>query len=147
MNKLVTVKNKQIQGMIEFLSKLSLSGRASRGRSKLKDSLTKLNEEYLTDIEEIRDPYFKKDNNGKRLIDGDRYVYKSEDSKYKLEKELSEIKDEEVSVSLMEQNQKFEALYHALDDYSETFQNTDADCYDLLMEQLDNIYLEEESNE
>ena len=148
MTKILNFKNNQLEAMVDMLSNLSISGKASRGRSKLKNKLIDKLEEYNDEAEEARDPFFIKDENGKRKFENDRFILKNEDEREKLASVLDEIGDEQASVEFTEYSEKFKALYESLDNYDRDLAGKDADCYDILMDELENNYAQEkEGNE
>lgn len=140
MTKILNFKNNQIESMVDMLSNLSISGKASRGRSKLKEKLIAKLKEYNDEVEEARDPYFVKDKDGERIVKDKKYVYKDNVDKKELGKTLAEIGEEQASVEFTEYSEKFKALYESLDNYGLNLSGKDADCYDLLMDQLEDNY-------
>ena len=148
MTKILNFKNNQLEAMVNMLSNLSISGKASRGRSKLKEKLIDKLKEYNDEIEEARDPFFVKDKEGKRQVENNKYVFKNDKDKKELVNALDEIGGEQASVEFTEYFEKFKALYESLDNYDHDLAGKDADCYDLLMDELENNYAQEkEGNE
>lgn len=147
MEKILTFKNIQLEPLAKFLEGLSLNGLSSRGRTKLKKMIVAKGQEYNEEIEDERDPYFVKDDSGNRIIENNAYVFKDNNDKAKLENTILGIQYEDTVIDCVEYEEKFRALYEALKIYSADFSGEDADLYDLLMDQLENVYGKEDEDD
>ena len=76
MTRTIKLQNADLVPVGNFLGKLKLKGKASRGRTKLIKLLEAKNKEYNEDREEIRDPYFEHDEKGDRVTKDNAYVLK-----------------------------------------------------------------------
>lgn len=143
MTKTIKLQNADLVPVGNFLGKLKLKGKASRGRTKLIKLLGAKNKEYNEDREEIRDPYFEHDDKGERVIKDNAYVLKDSTKGADLNKELVALAKEEAVVEFTEYSEKFQALYDALNAYSYELADADATLYDLLMDELENNFEKE----
>ena len=139
MTKTLTFKNSELVGIGNLLVGLNLKNKASRGRSKLVKLLVSKNDEYSGDRKEALDPYFK---DGKLLEDKDGNV--DEDNKAKAGTVALEIENELAVIEFTEYSEKMKALFDALTDYPSDFSNQDAIIYDLIMDQFEAAF---ENNE
>ncbi|MCP0885924.1 DUF1617 family protein [Ligilactobacillus sp. WILCCON 0076] len=143
MSKLIEFKNADLVPVGNFLAQAKLKGKASRGRTKLIKLLEDKNKEYNEDREEIRDPYFAKDDEGKSIVKDDKYVLKDETKADDLNKELIDLANENSKIEFTEYSEKFKALYEALNNYDYELSNADAVLYDLVLDQLENNFEKE----
>ena len=131
------IKNGEITAYVEFLQKLNLKSRASRGRTKLIKLLEKKIEEYNTDIASLRDEYFKKDDKGNFVQDNGKLVVKDGVSVGEAQREADKLTNENAVILLDEYEQQIKAMYQALDEYDGELNGTDATVYDDLMDKLE----------
>ena len=132
------IKNGEITAYVEFLQKLNLKSRASRGRTKLIKLLEKKIEEYNTDISSLRDEYFQKDDKGHFIQDDNgKLVIKDGVSVGEAQSEADKLTSENAVILLDEYEQQIKAMYQALDEYDGELSGTDATIYDDLMEKLE----------
>ena len=131
------IKNGEITAYVEFLQKLNLKSRASRGRTKLIKLLEKKIEEYNTDIASLRDEFFKKDDKGNFVQDNGKLVVKDGVSVGEAQREADKLTNENAVILLDEYEQQIKAMYQALDEYDGELNGTDATVYDDLMDKLE----------
>lgn len=143
MTKTIKLQNADLVPVGNFLGKLKLKGKASRGRTKLIKLLEAKNKEYNEDREEVRDPYFEHDDKGKRVTKDNAYVLKDPTKGADLNKELVDLAKEDAVIEFTEYSDKFRALYDALNAYSYELADADATLYDLLMDELENNFKKE----
>ena len=134
---MLSLKNQELAPVINFLTALELSPKASRCRSKLVKKLMEKYEEYVDDEKALFEKYGKRDENDELL--------KSEEGVYKLVEETSAVClaeqqsliDEEVAINLDEIKDKVKFLVSKLDKLDVKFAGNDAVIYDVLMDQLE----------
>ena len=132
------IKNGEITAYVEFLQKLNLKSRASRGRTKLIKLLQKKIDEYNADIASLRDEYFKKDDKGHFIQDDNgKLVIKDGVSVGEAQAEADKLTNENAVILLDEYEQQIKAMYQALVEYDGELSGTDATIYDDLMEKLE----------
>ena len=131
------IKNGEITAYVEFLQKLNLKSRASRGRTKLIKLLEKKIEEYNTDIAGLRDEFFKKDDKGNFVQENGKLVVKDGVSVGEAQAEADKLTNENAVILLDEYEQQIKAMHQALDEYDGELSGTDATIYDDLMEKLE----------
>lgn len=131
------IKNGEITAYVEFLQKLNLKSRASRGRTKLIKLLQKKIDEYNADIASLRDEYFKKDDKGNFVQENGTLVVKDGVSVGEAQAEADKLTNENAVILLDEYEQQIKAMYQALDEYDGELSGTDATIYDDLMEKLE----------
>lgn len=134
---MLSLKNKELAPIINFLSAVELSPKASRCRSKLVKKLLEKHTELKEDLEDIIKKFGKRDDNGEiiRLENGN--VEFSEDTKEEGIKEQEELFDEEISINLDEIKKKVKFLVTNLDQLDTKLSGYDAELYDLLMDKLE----------
>ena len=132
------IKNGEITAYVEFLQKLNLKSRASRGRTKLIKLLDKKIDEFNTDLNSVRDEFFKKDDKGHFVQDDNgKLVIKDGVSVGEAQAEADKLTNENAVILLDEYEQQIKAMYQALDKYDGELSGTDATIYDDLMEKLE----------
>lgn len=134
---MLSLKNKELAPIINFLSAVELSPKASRCRSKLVKKLLEKHTELKEDLEDIIEKYGQRDDKGEiiRLENGN--VDFSEDTKEEGIKEQEELFDEEISINLDEIKKKVKFLVTNLDQLDAKLSGYDAEIYDMLMDQLE----------
>ena len=132
------IKNGEIAAYVEFLQKLNLKSRASRGRTKLIKLLDKKIDEFNADLNSVRDEFFKKDDKGHFVQDDNgKLVIKDGVSVGEAQAEADKLTNENAVILLDEYEQQIKAMYQALDEYDGELSGTDATIYDDLMEKLE----------
>ena len=131
------IKNGEITAYVEFLQKLNLKSRASRGRTKLIKLLEKKINEFNMDLNSLRDEYFKKDEQGQFIQENGKLVVKDGVSIAEAQSEADELNNENAVILLDEYEQQIKAMYQALDEYDGELSGTGATIYDDLMEKLE----------
>lgn len=126
------LQNKLINPTITFLDTINLKGRASLGRTKLKEKLSKQNELVTQDQMAIIDEF-------DGWTDRDKGQFNSTDKE--MNEAISELLNQEVEITY---NSPFRKDFvKALKSYDGDLSGADADVYALLFEQL----IEEENEE
>lgn len=131
------IKNGEITAYVEFLQKLNLKSRASRGRTKLIKLLQKKIDEFNMDLNSLRDEYFQKDDQGQFIQENGRLVVKDGVSVGEAQAEADKLTNENAVILLDEYKEQIKAMYQALDEYDDELSGTDATIYDDLMEKLE----------
>lgn len=132
------IKNGEITAYVEFLQKLNLKSRASRGRTKLIKLLDKKIDEFNADLNSVRDEFFKKDDKGHFVQDDNgKLIIKDGVSVGEAQAEADKLTNENAVILLDEYEQQIKAMYQALDEYDGELSGTDATIYDDLMEKLE----------
>lgn len=131
------IKNGEITAYVEFLQKLNLKSRASRGRTKLIKLLEKKIDEFNMDLNSLRDEYFQKDEQGQFIQENGKLVVKDGVSIAEAQSEADELNNENAVILLDEYKEQIKAMYQALDEYDDELSGTDATIYDDLMEKLE----------
>ena len=139
------IKNGEITAYVEFLQKLNLKSRASRGRTKLIKLLEKKINEFNMDLNSLRDEYFKKDEQGQFIQENGRLVVKDGVSVAEAQSEADELNNENAVILLDEYQEQIKAMYQALDEYDGELSGTDATIYDDLMEKLEQAQKQKEA--
>ena len=134
------IKNGEITAYVEFLQKLNLKSRASRGRTKLIKLLDKKIDEFNVDLNSVRDEFFKKDDKGHFVQDDNgKLVIKDGVSVGEAQAEADKLTNENAVILLDEYEQQIKAMYQALDEYDGELSGTDATIYDDLMDKLEQL--------
>lgn len=126
------IKNAQIGTIINFLDTMSLKGRQSLGRTKLKEKLSVKNELFGKDQQEIIDEY-------EAWIDKERLQYKLPNDE--AQETMKDLLEQEVEITY---NSPFRKDFvKALEEYEGDLEGHHADAYALLYEKL----IEEKEND
>ena len=134
---MLSLKNKELAPIINFLSKVELSPKASRCRSKLVKKLLEKHAELKEDLEVIIDKFGKRDENDKIIQLEDGNVEFSDDRKEEGIKEQQILLEEEVSINLDEIKDKVKFLVSKLDKIDTKLSGYDAEIYDIIMDKLE----------
>lgn len=134
---MLSLKNKELAPIINFLSKVELSPKASRCRSKLVKKLLEKHAELKEDLEVIIDKFGKRDENDKIIQLENGNVEFSDDGKEEGIKEQQILLDEEVSINLDEIKEKVRFLVSKLDKIDTKLSGYDAEIYDTIMDKLE----------
>ena len=134
---MLSLKNKELAPIINFLSKVELSPKASRCRSKLVKKLLEKHAELKEDLEVIIDKFGKRDENDKIIQLEDGNVEFSDDRKEEGIKEQQILLDEEVSINLDEIKERVKFLVSKLDKIDTKLSGYDAEIYDIIMDKLE----------
>lgn len=149
MTQKIIFKNFELVSVGNFLGSLKLKNMASLGRSKLIKLIVAKNEDYQNDLNEIRNQYFEKNENGefKTEKDSNKLVFKDESLKDEADQQIHAISDDVAVISIAEYSNKFKKLYEALQNYEGEFSNQDALLYELVMDVFDQCFQEQEEEE
>ena len=134
---MLSLKNKELAPIINFLSKVELSPKASRCRSKLVKKLLEKHAELKEDLEVIIDKFGKRDENDKIIQLENGNVEFSDDRKEEGIKEQQILLDEEVSINLDEIKERVKFLVSKLDKIDTKLSGYDAEIYDTIMDKLE----------
>lgn len=134
---MLSLKNKELAPIINFLSEVKLSPKASRCRSKLVKKLLEKHAELKEDLEVIIDKFGKRDENDKIIQLEDGNVEFSDDRKEEGIKEQQILLDEEVSINLDEIKERVKFLVSKLDKIDTKLSGYDAEIYDIIMDKLE----------
>lgn len=134
---MLSLKNKELAPIINFLSKVELSPKASRCRSKLVKKLLEKHTELKEDLEVIIDKFGKRDENDKIIQLENGNVEFSDDGKEEGIKEQQILLDEEVSINLDEIKERVKFLVSKLDKIDTKLSGYDAEIYDTIMDKLE----------
>ena len=134
---MLSLKNKELAPIINFLSKVELSPKASRCRSKLVKKLLEKHAELKEDLEVIIDKFGKRDENDKIIQLEDGNVEFSDDRKEEGIKEQQILLDEEVLINLDEIKERVKFLVSKLDKIDTKLSGYDAEIYDIIMDKLE----------
>lgn len=132
-------KNGDLASIQEFLSGARLSGKASRGRSKLIKLITAKEKELQEDFDETRKPFILLDENGNPIIENQGVKFKDETARQKATNEMIILLDEEAVINVTEYEAKLVNLYDALADYPHELDGKQAAGYDVLLDQLEEL--------
>lgn len=135
--KKIRMKNESLVRVFNLLQSASLKNRASLGKIKFMKKLQE-KEQDLTEAKNIiQKNYFKLDENGEFVIEGDHYVMKdeiTEDQKKEFAAKLEELLFEEFEISFVEYSDKYEAMFEALEKLDKELVGEEALAYFDLME-------------
>ena len=135
------LKNSEINGLAEFLSKEKLGGKTSRMRTKFLKILNEAINETESFRKELIDKHSKKDDEGNALIENNSYVLEDVET---FNKEYVELMSEDFIID--ETESKRELLQHVkriLENTNTEFEGVKAFQYDAWCEAFENLKYEE----
>lgn len=131
------IKNQHLVLTINFLQNMKLKAAESRSRSKLVKLLSEKLKELQTDEKALLEEYAVKDEDGKAvMIDENQYDIAKENEP-EFGKEHVVLLNEEVTITTTDYAEYVENVKKSLEAYDEELSGTDADVYDLLMNELE----------
>lgn len=144
MTQTIIFKNFELVSVGNFLGSLKLKNMASLGRSKLIKLIVTKNEDFQNDLNEIRNQYFEKNEDGefKTEKNSNKLVFKDESLKDEADQQVHAISDDVAVISIAEYSNKFKKLYEALQNYDGEFSEQDALLYELVMDAFDKCFAE-----
>lgn len=131
------IKNQYLVLTINFLQVMKLKAAESRSRSKVVKLLSKKLEELQADEKVLLEEYAVKDANGKAMMIDENQYDIAEKDKPEFGKEHVVLLNEEVTITMTDYADHFENVKKSLEAYDEELSGTDADIYDLLMNELE----------
>ena len=134
---MLSLKNKELAPVINFLTALELSPKASRCRSKLVKKLIEKHAEFKEDLDEIIDKFGERDDDGKIIRSDEGVIKIAEDKLEEGTKEQQELMDEDISINLDEIKDKVTFLVGKLDKLDTKLSGHDAEIYDTIMDKLE----------
>jgi gas vesicle protein len=134
---LLEFKNKELAPIINFLTALELSPKASRSRSKLVKKLLEKHEELVEDEKNLFAKYSEKDDNNSPVMTDEGNFKLLEDTKSECVREQQDLFDEYISINIDEIKEKVRFLVSKLDKLDVKFAGNDAVIYDTIMDQLE----------
>lgn len=137
----ITFKNGELTKIANFLGNLKLKNMASLGRTKLIRLIATKNEEYQSNLDEIRNRYFVKDENDKFKSENGKLIYKDKADKSQANNDVEELANDKAVISTTEYSNRFKKLYQALQDYDGEFSNEEALAYEVLMDAFDECFI------
>lgn len=141
----IEFENKNIQGIHDFLTEISLKGRTARSRSLLCKRLVEKFTERSEQRTEIQKNYGKLNESGELVTDENGVVqFENEDKKRLCISEIDEHDKELAVINCTEIMNHMETLLEALNELDEELSGTKAYAYDLVCEQLENLKFENE---
>lgn len=136
----IKVQNKQLDGMILFLTDLHVKGKASLGRTKLKKKLQNKQELYGEDQVDIIDIYA-------TWTDKDSGQFQWKPEKVEEGKEvLKELKEREVEINLFDHAAYVSELREVILEFDEELSGQKADAWEELLEAFESIEDNKEEN-
>lgn len=131
------IKNQYLVPTINFLQGMKLKAAESRSRSKVVKLLSKKLEELQADEKVLLEEYAVKNADGKAvMLDKNQYDIAEKD-KPEFGKEHIVLLNEEATITMTDYADHFENVKKSLEAYDEELSGTDADIYDLLMNELE----------
>lgn len=137
----ITLKNKQLNGWITFLTDMSVKGKASLGRTKLKKKLVKKLETYAEDESDVIDVYAD-------WISKDEGRYEWKEGKDDEGKDcLKALREKEIEVDLFDYAEYTSALKKAILDFDQELTGIKADAWEEMVEAFEEVESEGSDNE
>lgn len=138
------MKNGLIVPLFQFLQKVSLKNKASRGRNKFLKRLQEKSKEFDEALNDIKKEYFEVNDNGELVADEDGTLTFLEGAdKDELNEKVKELEEETFEIHFGEHSSKFNAMFDALDDLDQELSGQEAHVYNELMDAYENNEEEE----
>ncbi|WP_413527361.1 DUF1617 family protein [Marinilactibacillus psychrotolerans] len=144
----INLKNKDIVLFYNVLDNLIVEGyKPKRGKGRLQKSLKEKEIEYVDDLNNIRNDYFEKTEDGKYKQDQKGNIvwldkYKNDkDAKEKANEQIKELLDDDVVIPLVEHESKIRSFYDAIlkDEFTSKNELRDED-FETLIEALEEVF-------
>jgi Protein of unknown function (DUF1617) len=138
------IQKSKITGVVNLLDKLSLKGKKSRHRSKLKNKLVKSWEEVMEQEKQLIKEYANLDEHGEPIIiDGKEYDVPDENIS-ELGKARKELFEEYIVIDEGDFENTVKIVKTVLDETNIEFSGAEADLYDYTCEQMENAEIGKE---
>lgn len=134
--KILKLENQSLPRIIQFLDKVELKPKASRGSRQLIKRLIEKHEEYQEDLTVIRSDYFQKDEEDNFKEKEGLLLYKdnlTDEQKQEADMRVKELLNEQAEIAFVEHSTKYESLFKALEELDVLLGGEDALAYDELM--------------
>lgn len=148
----ISIEGSKIASLYGFLSSLKLSGRASRGRTKIMNALESKINEMNSELKEIEKNHIvlKEDGTPKYHAEDDpengivagQMVYQGDGHQEEYIKEVNEVTNDKYDMNLVEHLRLITYFKKDLDDYDEKLETHEAYLYDLILDELEKMDLE-----
>ena len=140
MSKKITLSNKEVLDAYKFLQNLTLSAKASRGRSKLLKRLEEKNKEFNEDLKELQNRYFDAKEDGSFKTAHGMMLFKEDvtnDEKEEYSTAYNDLFDEKVVIEFGEYSKKYEDLFDGLENLTQDISGENANIYDKLLDEYE----------
>ena len=132
------LKNKDLNNFLQIIDKLTiLSMRVNRGKAKVYNVVSDKLEEYKHDEEEILKEYIVTDESGQLMQENDNFVLKENATIAEINRQLSELQDEIITISSGDYTNRFTDFLDWLSDCEENFTTQEAILIDSILEQFE----------
>ena len=132
------LKNKDLNNFLQIIDKLTiLSMRVNRGKAKVYNAINDKLEEYKHDEEEILKEYIVTDESGQLVQEIDNFVLKENATIAEINRQLSELQDEIITISSGDYTNRFTDFLDWLSDCEENFTTQEAILIDSILEQFE----------
>ena len=132
------LKNKDLNIFLQIIDKLTiLSMRVNRGKAKVYNAVSGKLEEYRHDEEEILKEYIVTDESGQLMQENDNFVLKENATVVEINRQLSELQDEIITISSGDYTNRFTDFFDWLSECEENFTTQEAILIDSILEQFE----------
>ena len=132
------LKNKDLNIFLQIIDKLTiLSMRVNRGKAKVFSAIRDKLEEYKRDEEEILKEYIVTDESGQLMQEDDNFVLKENATIAEINRQLSELQDEIITISSGDYTNRFTDFFDWLSECEENFTTQEAILIDSILEQFE----------
>ena len=132
------LKNKDLNNFLQIIDKLTiLSMRVNRGKAKVCNAVSDKLDEYKQDEEEILKEYIVTDESGQLMQENDNFVLKENATIVEINRQLSELQDEIITISSGDYTNRFTDFFDWLSDCEENFTTQEAILIDSILEQFE----------
>ena len=129
------LKNKDLNNFLQIIDKLTiLSMRVNRGKANVYNAVSDKLEEYMHDEEEILKEYIVTDESGQLMQENDNFVLKENATVVEINRQLSELQDEIITISSGDYTNRFTDFFNWLSDCEENFTTQEAILIDSILE-------------
>lgn len=136
------LKNLQLVPTIEFLNSVELKGKESRSRSKVVKKLIEKLKELQEDEKVLLESFSNKDESGEVVRLDDLSYDVPKENLLELTKQKNELLNEYAIVDCSEIYQHCKTLLSSLEDFDKNLSGQEAEVYDLLLDQLEEMNLD-----
>lgn len=144
MKKMIEFKNSELVSIANALNGFKLKGKASLGRTRLIEKLTKKNDEFITDQKTIQKKYFQVGKDGEFAKDqNDKLVPIEGKDEKDAQAEFDSLVNEKIGIDFSEYSERMLSLKKSLDNYDYEMSGMEANVYGRMFDELEEAFKKE----
>lgn len=145
MKKMIEFKNNELVSIANALNDFKLKGKASLGRTRLIEKLTKKNDEFINDQKTIQKKYFQVGEDGEfvKNPNNDQLVPIEGKNEKDAQTEFDSLMGEKIGIDFSEYSERMLSLKKSLDNYDYEMSGMEANVYGRMVDELEKAFKKE----